>query len=292
MSQVRFRASGKRSDVVAVFDRLDAAFGEEGSPVAMVELDEAADLHEVSVYFEDGDLVDEAAVASAFGILPPEREDLPDIDWMASVLSELKPVRAGRFLVHGGHDRHRVRPHDLAIEIEAGQAFGTGHHETTAGCLVMADRLIRRRRPRRVLDLGTGSAVLAIGVAKLARVGVVATDIDPVAVAVAEGNVRLNGVHAFVRPSVATGLEGGAIREGAPFDLILANILAGPLMRLAPRMASILSLDGDLVLSGILARQRRAVLAHYQAQGLFHRETLRKGDWVALHLSRNVKPRA
>lgn len=286
MTQVRFHAEGSRATITSVFDTLDALFGEEGAPVSMVELDEAADRHEVSIYFEDVASVDIAAVEAAFAPLLFEREDLPDIDWMANVLADLKPVRAGRFLVHGAHDRHRVRPHDLAIEIEAGQAFGTGHHETTAGCLEMAGKLIARRRPRHVLDLGTGSAVLAIGVAKLARVAVTATDIDPVAVEVAAANVRLNGVHTFVRTSVATGLEGTAIREGAPFDLILANILAGPLMQLAPKMAAVLSLEGDLVLSGILARQRRAVLAAYRGQGLFHRETLWRGDWVALHLSR------
>jgi ribosomal protein L11 methyltransferase len=286
MTQVRFHAEGSRASVTPVFDRLDARFGEEGAPVSMVELDEAADRHEVSVYFEDGEEVDADAVHAAFAPLSPAREDLPDIDWMASVLADLKPVRAGRFLVHGAHDRHQVRPHDLAIEIEAGQAFGTGHHETTAGCLEMAGRLIARRRPRRVLDLGTGSAVLAIGVAKLARIAVTATDIDPVAVRVAAANARLNGVHTLVRTRVATGLEGGEIRERAPFDLILANILAGPLMRMAPQMAAVLTPGGDLVLSGILARQRRAVLAAYRGQGIYHRATLWRGDWVTLHLSR------
>ncbi len=144
----------------------------------MSEIDEKAELFEASVYFEDAEAVDEAAVRAAFGEVTPEREDLPDIDWMAEVLAGLKPVRAGRFLVHGAHDREKVLPNDLSIEIEAGQAFGTGHHGTTAGCLTMIETVVRRRRPRNALDLGTGSAVLAIAFAKLARRPVLATDID------------------------------------------------------------------------------------------------------------------
>ena len=188
--------------------------------------------------------------------------------------------------MHGAHDRDRVRPNDLAIEIEAGQAFGTGHHGTTAGCLTMIERVLMRRRRVNVLDLGTGSAVLAIAAAKLGRMPVLATDIDPVAVRVAAENVRANGVHAYVETVVAAGFGAPAFRRRSPFDLVIANILAGPLMKLAPQMAHHLAPGGDLVLSGILERQRRAVLAAYQTQGLFHRETLRRGEWVTLRLSR------
>lgn len=286
MGQVRFFARGSRAQASELFDRADAAFGEDGSPVAMVEIDEGADIHEVSVYFEDADALDEAALADVFGAFAPTREDLPDVDWMAQVLADLKPVRAGRFLVHGAHDRARVRANDLSIEIEAGQAFGTGHHGTTAGCLAMIERVMRRRRPTRVLDLGTGSAVLAIAAAKLGRVPVLATDIDPVAVRVAAENVEANGVRAFVETAVAAGFGSPAFRRHSPFDLIIANILARPLMTLAPQMARHLAPGGDLLLSGILERQRRAVLAAYVAQGLYHRETLRRDEWVTLHLTR------
>lgn len=284
MSQVRYFARADRPAAQAAYERLDAAFGEDGAPIAMVEIDEAADIHEVSVYLDPAAAPE--AVAGAFAPLAMERESLPDIDWMQSVLAELKPVRAGRFLVHGAHDRPRVAANDIGIEIEAGQAFGTGHHGTTAGCLTLLGSILRSKGPRNALDLGTGSAVLAIAIARLARIRVLATDIDPVAVAVARENVRANGVAALVRTAVATGISGPAFADGERFELIVANILAGPLMKLAPQMERRLAPGGDIILSGILARQRRAVLAAYRDQAIYHRRTLRIGDWVSLHLAR------
>ncbi len=292
MGQVRYFARGGKKDTHALYERLDAAFADEGWPIAHIEIDEDADIHEASVYFEGEGDADEASLHAAFAPLEPTREDLPDIDWMAQVLADLKPVRAGRFLVHGAHDRDKVRPHDLSIEIEAGQAFGTGHHGTTAGCLSMIEEVVRRRRPLNALDLGTGSAVLAIAIAKLARIPVLATDIDPVATIVARENIRANGQHNFVRAETAKGFDGPAFAAYAPFSLIVANILARPLMMLAPQMARQLAPGGDLVLSGILAKQRDAVLAAYRVQGLFHRQTLRRDEWVTLHLTRNDRPLA
>ena len=290
MGQVRYFARGGKQVTQALYERLDAAFADEGWPIAHIEIDEDADLHEASVYFEGEGDADAQTLNAAFAPLEPTREDLPDIDWMAQVLADLKPVRAGRFLVHGAHDRDKVRPHDLSIEIEAGQAFGTGHHGTTAGCLSMIEEVVRRRRPVNALDLGTGSAVLAIAIAKLARVPVLATDIDPVATLVARENIRANGQHNFVRAETAKGFDGPAFAAYAPFSLIVANILARPLMMLAPQMARQLAPGGDLVLSGILAKQRDAVLAAYRVQGLFHRKTLRRDEWVTLHLTRNDRP--
>ncbi|KAB0681941.1 50S ribosomal protein L11 methyltransferase [Aureimonas leprariae] len=290
MPQTRFFTRAGRVEAGGIFDAWDRAFEEEGAPVGVIEIDEAADIHEVSVYFDgDADPEREAEVreaAKAASEASVSREDIPDTDWMAQVLADLKPVRAGRFVVHGSHDRASVRPNEISIEIEAGQAFGTGHHGTTAGCLEMIDRIARRRRPQNVLDLGTGTAVLAIGAAKLVRAPVLATDIDPVAVAVARSNIELNRASGFVRTAVAMGLQGPAVLRAAPFDLIVANILAGPLMRLAPSMRHHLAAGGDIVLSGILARQRDAVLAAYRIQGLFHRRTIRRDEWVTLHLTR------
>lgn len=287
MPQTRLFARADKAPAFALYERLDAVFGEdEGIALSIVEHDEEAGIQEVSAYFEDLSAVDEDSLARAFDGIPYEREELPDIDWMQNVLADLKPVRAGRFLVHGSHDREKVRTNDLSIEIEAGQAFGTGHHGTTAGCLTMIGEIVRRRRPGNALDLGTGSAVLAIGIAKLARVPVLATDIDPVAVRVAKENVQANGVASLVETAVAKGFSAPAFRPYSPFDLIVANILAGPLMALAPQMARNLSPSGDLVLSGILTRQRRGVLAAYRDQGLYHRKTLTRGEWVTLHLTR------
>ena len=154
----------------------------------------------------------------------------------------------------------------------------------------MVGRLVARRRPANALDLGTGSAVLAIGVAKLARIPVLATDIDPVATRVARANIRANDAHTFVTAETAIGFASPAVRRKAPFDLIVANILAGPLMKLAPAFAAHLARGGDIVLSGILATQRDAVLAAFRIQGLTHRATLTRGEWVTLHLSRASRP--
>src|SRR5690606_30118338 len=190
-----------------------------------------------------------------------------------------KPVRAGRFLVHGAHDRDARRPGDIAIEIDAGLAFGTGHHGTTAGCLEMLERVARRERPRNALDLGTGSAVLAIALARLARIPVLATDIDPVAVRVAAENVRINEAAAYVATATAPGFHHSAFAAAKPFDLIVANILARPLMRLAPDMARHVAPGGSLILSGILDSQRRAVIAAYTGQRFRHAETLHREGW-------------
>ncbi len=290
MPQTRFFIRGPKTVAERVFGCWDQAFENEDAPVGVAELDEAADLHEVSVYFDDAAGGDRSSDVIA-ALAPDDAralqyETIPDVDWMAQVLAELKPVRAGRFVVHGAHDRKTVRGNEVAIEIEAGQAFGTGHHGTTAGCLVTIDRIVRCRRPRNGLDLGTGTAVLAIGLAKRARAPVLATDIDPVATRVARQNVRANGMAALVRCETARGLDHSSIRRNAPFDLMVANILAGPLMKLAPAVARNLAPRGDLVLSGILARQRQAVLAAYRPHGITHRATLRLGEWVTLRLSR------
>ena len=226
-------------------------------------------------------------------VLPAEieREILPDIDWVALSLEGLKPVRAGRVFVHGAHDRHKRGIGDLSVEIEAGLAFGTGHHGTTAGCLEVMQQVVRREHPRNALDLGTGSAVLAIALAKLAHIPVLATDIDPVAVRVARENVRLNGVAAFVRDAAPP--PGFTIRCSAargPFDLIVANILARPLMQLAPRMFANVVPGGSLVLSGILDRQRDAVdrrLCRQQVPACAHAAPRRLGDAALQALTRH-----
>ncbi|MBO0902249.1 50S ribosomal protein L11 methyltransferase [Jiella sonneratiae] len=288
--QTRYFWRGRRAEAEAAYAALDAVFEEEGAPLALTEIDEAAGIVEVAAYLaaEDGDDRTEE-FRTAAGLRPDDeigREELADRDWMAAVLAELKPVRAGRFVVHGAHDRDKVGAHELSIEIEAGLAFGTGHHATTAGCLAMIDEIVRLRRPGRVLDLGTGSAVLAIAAAKLARLQVLATDVDPVAVAVAAANVRANGVARFVETIRADGFAAPAVRRRAPYELIVANILAGPLIHLAPAFRRHAARRADVILSGILVSQVAAVRAAYRAQGFVHRETRVIGEWAALHLRR------
>ena len=208
-------------------------------------------------------------------------------DWVANSLAGLKPVRAGRFLVHGRHDRSRVQANDVAIEIEAGLAFGTGHHGTTRGCLMHFDRLLRRRRPKRVLDVGCGAGVLAIAAAKVLRRKVWLGDIDPVAVAVANANAaRLNGVGAFCRAIVSRGVENAALREAVPYDLVFANILAKPLRLLAPSLAAAISADGDAIVSGLLLADVPGVLASWRAQGFHLAERIELEGWASLRLRR------
>ncbi len=290
MPQVRYHFTAPRDGVLAVYRELETIYEEAGYPLAMIEIDEKARVDELSIYAETDepsvletmrDLVAKAGLKVAV-----ETEVLPDIDWVTHALDALPPVRAGRFLVHGSHDRDKVKPNDVAIEIEAGLAFGTGHHATTALCLEMIGERLKRGVPRRVLDLGTGSGVLAIALARAAQLPVLATDIDPIATRVARDNARLNRAAGLVHCETATGLSHPVIANNAPFDLIVANILARPLMALAPGMARAIAPGGELILSGILERQRNAVVAAYAGQRFRHVRTIRRDEWVAIHLAR------
>lgn len=290
MSQTRLHLLTDATGADRLFSMLEATFEDDGLPLSLFDFDENKGIKEISLY-ADADvegvearlrsLLEEAGVDAEIN-----RELLGDIDWVAKSLEGLQPVRAGRFLVHGSHDRAKARTGDLAIEIEAGLAFGTGHHGTTAGCLEMIEMVVRREQPRNALDLGTGSAVLAIALAKLAHIPVLATDIDPVAVQVASANTRLNEVSRYVETVTAPGFHHPIFASRAPFDLIVANILARPLMRMAPDMARSVRLGGSLILSGILERQRNAVLSAYVGQQLRHVRTLWRDGWVTIHLKR------
>ena len=200
-------------------------------------------------------------------------------NWVKESLIGLRPVTAGRFVVHGAHDRDRVPSHCISIEIEAATAFGTGHHGTTRGCLLALDHLARRYRPRRILDLGTGSGILAIAAAKLFRVPVLATDIDARSAMTARDNARLNGVGSLVTAIHAAGLNTPEIAKRAPFDLVMSNILLRPLQRLAAPMARQLEPNARIVLSGILKSQANAALAAYRSQGLMLERSFPLDGW-------------
>jgi ribosomal protein L11 methyltransferase len=208
-------------------------------------------------------------------------------DWVRESLAGLKPVTAGRFVIHGAHDRDAVPSNRIGIEIEAALAFGTGHHGTTRGCLIAFDQICRSGRPpRRILDVGTGTGVLAIAAARALRSVVIATDIDAPSVQVARGNARLNRATGIMFMH-ANGVMAPAVRARAPFDLVFANILLGPLKRLAAPVRGVLAPGGRLVLSGILNAQANAALAAYRPLMLERRIMLE--GWTTLVLRRAAR---
>jgi len=209
---------------------------------------------------------------------------LEDQDWVTKSLQGLDPVHAGRFFVYGSHDADKVPAGLIPLLIDAGQAFGTGHHQTTTGCLEFISDLIRPGMKVNALDIGTGTGVLAIALAKLTHVNVLATDIDPVAVKVTEANARANGVGPFVKARTAKGFSHPIIKAKAPYDLIIANILARPLVSLAPAFRAHLQGGGTLILSGILRQQETMVRSAMRMQGMTLVSRKPKGDWVTLRI--------
>ena len=211
-------------------------------------------------------------------------------DWVRESLAGLAPVIAGRFIVHGAHDRARIPFNRIGIEIEAALAFGTGHHGTTRGCLLALDSLCKLHPRRRILDLGTGSGVLAIAAARALRQPVLATDIDGSAVRAARANVAGNGAGSFVEVTKADGVTAPKVRERAPYDLILANILLRPLQRLAAPLMRLTAPGARIVLSGLLAPQANAAIAAYRGLALERRIDL--DGWTTMVLVRRKRPGA
>lgn len=210
-------------------------------------------------------------------------------DWVAHSLEGLAPVRIGRFLVHGGHDRGAGCTHEIAIEIEAALAFGTGHHGSTRGCLALIDRIAKRRRPRAVLDVGTGTGVLAIAAARTFHVAVGAGDIDPIAVATAKANAKRNRAAAFVRPVQALGVNHPAL-AAARYDLVIANILAASLRKLAPAFAEVSAPGGEIILSGLLPRDVQGVVSAYRTQKIALVGRVDIDGWATLLMRRPFSP--
>ena len=252
------------SDARALLDALERDEALAARPIDLSET--APGRWELVVYFEEEPGAAELAAlaggaATALGRRAPAFTigELPATDWVKRSLAGLKPIRVGRFLVHGRHDREQRRPNDIGIEIEAAEAFGTGHHGSTAGCLAAIERVAKARRIRNALDVGTGSGILAIAIARLLRAPVLASDIDPVATEIAAANARLNGAGAPGRHGDRGRPWPAVFRRHGPFDLVVANILAGPLVRLAPPIRRHLAPGGTVILSGLLPEQRARV---------------------------------
>jgi ribosomal protein L11 methyltransferase len=209
-------------------------------------------------------------------------------DWIATSLAGLHPVVAGRFVVHGAHDRANIAANRVGIEIEAALAFGTGHHGTTRGCLLALDQIIKTLRPRRILDVGTGTGVLAIATARALHRRVLASDIDREAVFVARANARANRAGSQVAVVHARGLSRRRFQT-ARFDLVFANILLGPLKSIAAAMAGVLAPNARVVLSGLLPAQANAALSAYRAHGLTLERRITLDGWVTLVLARRSR---
>ena len=257
--------------------------------VGVFEIEDDSGLWEVGAYFlEAPNAVLLDVFATAFGAAPFALSEIPEIDWVAKVRRELSPVDAGRFFVYGSHDADKVPADRIALQIEATVAFGTGHHGTTLGCLRAFDQLFAAGfAPAKVADIGCGTAVLAMAAASvLPDALVIASDIDEVAVDVAEANVAINGLEGRIECLEAAGFAHPRLAEAAPYDLVFANILKGPLVELAPDMARHVAKDGLVILSGLLVVQAESITAAYVAAGFAPQGREDLGEWSALVMRR------
>ncbi len=260
----------------------------EPTGVGVFEIEDGSGLWEVGGYFEaQPDDTELALLAAAYGARPFAVSEIPETDWVAKVRRELVPVAAGRFFVYGSHDADKVPEGCEPLLIEAAMAFGTGHHGTTLGCLRALDALATDGFVgHSVVDVGCGTAVLAMGAARIWPGTVLASDIDEVAVEVAEANVSANGLTGRVKCVEAAGFAHPDLAAAAPFDLVFANILKAPLIELAPEMARHLTPGGYAILSGILNEQADDVISEYMQNGIGLTKRQEIGEWTTLTLQK------
>ncbi len=278
------------ADADAFATLLSDAFYPDAQAVATAEIEEHVSWSVEAYYEEEPNTVQIETIirplAEELGLPVPEIvvECLPDINWVAKSLEGLAPIETDRFFVHGAHDADKCPPARIPLLVDAGEAFGTGHHGTTLGCLKFIEKECAGRRPSRILDLGCGTGLLAIAAAKLTGRQVIASDIDPIATRVTRENARANKVHPLIKTITAKGTDSPELRAHGPFDLLIANILAGPLAQIAPDIELQLARGGTLILSGILHAQEQMVLSAYRSQGLYLHDRLRIDEWVTLRL--------
>ena len=282
---VQIIARGPRAIAEAAAAALDADPRLEAATYSILEEDEDRDVWRIDAFPTTTEEVDALRLRLAdFPGLVTTVEALADADWLAMSLSGLPPVRAGRFFVYGAHDQGRIPANAVALRIEAGAAFGTGHHGTTVGCLLAWNDLIKARRFDKVLDVGAGTGVLAIAAARTGARLARGTDIDAPSVRIARENAALNGARAeFVH---ASGLGHQRVRSAAPYDLVFANILAPPLVALAQDIRGALRPGGVAILSGLLRTQERRVLAAYRSRGFRLLRRIHRDAWATLVIQR------
>lgn len=257
--------------------------------VGTFEIEDGSGRWEIGGYFTDApDIAGLAILASVHGAADFAVSKLDDRDWVAQVRRELTPVHAGRFVVYGGHDAERIAINAIGLRIEAAMAFGTGHHGTTLGCLRALSALCKSGfLPTRIADIGSGTGVLAMAAAKVFPGLVLATDIDPVAVATARANCVANALGSRIRCRQSVGFQSEDVRRSGPFDLVFANILANPLKLMAYDMAINTRVGARIILSGILNRQAASVIQVYSGHGFRLESHQRIGEWSTLTMARS-----
>ncbi len=256
--------------------------------VGVFVIEDGSGMYEVGGYFlEQPDEVALALIAATTGARPFAVSEVPDKDWVAEVRRELAPIRAGRFFLYGSHDADKVPDDCIPMLIEAAMAFGTGHHGTTQGCLTALDNLaVAGFLPKKVADIGCGTAVLAMGAAKLWEIPIIASDIDEVATDTALANLTCNDLDGCVQVVTCAGFDHPRLRKESPYDLILANILKGPLIALAADMGKASSPAGYVILSGILNEQANEVSEKYEENQFTEVDRIIIGEWTTLILQR------
>jgi ribosomal protein L11 methyltransferase len=283
---VQIIARGPRAQAEAAAEAIDADLRLEGATYSILEEDEDHDVWRIDAFpTSDEEARGLEQVLAGYPALKTVTEKLADADWLAMALSGLPPVRAGRFFVYGAHDGGKAPVNTVNLRIEAGAAFGTGHHGTTVGCLLAYDTLLKSRRFDRVLDVGAGTGVLAIAAARTGTPLAVGTDIDRPSVRIARENAKLNQADArFVH---ASGLGHRLVAQAAPYDLVFANILAAPLVSLAQDIKGALKPGGMAILSGLLRTQERRVAAAYLSRGFRLTRRIHRDAWATLVLRRS-----